>query len=189
MPRRAWSLAALSAVATVIACSADHPPSTSTLPECLGPAFEGAPLGVRCGALVDAQGRTVLLHGVNARVEGVFDVTFDDGRAPVEEVPPFTREDAERMRAVGYDSLRLPINWSGVEPTENGGFDDLYAMSVPDAVDHVADFFGIAPLSTVTRDALIAAHQAERASVQWDSWWAPTNLLTMAMLAPEMHMA
>jgi uncharacterized protein (DUF1800 family) len=72
---------------------------------------------------------------------------------------------------------------------ENGGFDDLYAMSVPDAVDHVAAYFGIAPLSTVTRTALIAAHQAERASVQWDNWWAPTNLLTMAMLAPEMHMA
>jgi hypothetical protein len=53
----------------------------------------------------------------------------------------------------------------------------------------VADHFGISPLSTATRNALIAAHQAERNAQAWVSWWAPTNLLTMAMLAPEMHMA
>src|SRR3954465_1344637 len=36
------------------------------------PPFDGAPLGVHCNALVDAQGRTVFLHGVNARIDGVF---------------------------------------------------------------------------------------------------------------------
>ena len=62
-------------------------------------------------------------------------------------------------------------------------------MSVTAAVDQVATYFNIAPLSTTTRNALIAAHQAERDSTPWESWWAPTNLLTMAMLSPEMHMA
>ena len=64
-------------------------------------------------------------------------------------------------------------------------------MSVPDAaVDYVANYFGIAPLSAVTRNALIAAHQAERsAQPRATSWWTPTNLLTMTMLAPEFHMA
>ena len=72
---------------------------------------------------------------------------------------------------------------------DNGGFDNLYDLSVPDAVDFVANYFGIAPLSTTSRNALINAHQAERASVAYDNWWAPTNLLTMTMLAPEFHMA
>lgn len=72
---------------------------------------------------------------------------------------------------------------------QNGGFDDLNAMATDAAVDRVAEFFGVHPLSTVTRDALIAAQQAERNSSKWGSWWAPTNLLTMMMLTPEFHMA
>ncbi len=72
---------------------------------------------------------------------------------------------------------------------QNDGFANLSALSVADAVDFVANYFGIAPLSTTTRNALIAAHQAERSAQPWVSWWAPTNLLTMAMLTPEMHMA
>ena len=71
----------------------------------------------------------------------------------------------------------------------NGGFDFLSAMSVPVAVDHVANVFGMPSLSASTRNALIAAHQAERDAQPWTSWWAPTNLLTMTMLAPEFHMA
>lgn len=71
----------------------------------------------------------------------------------------------------------------------NGGFSNLDAMSAADAVDFVANFFGIAPLSTTTRNALIAAHQAERSAQPWVSYWSATNLLTMTMLTPEMHMA
>ncbi len=71
---------------------------------------------------------------------------------------------------------------------QNDGFDNLHAMSVSAAIDYVADYFAISPLSDATRSALIAAHTAERAAQSWPSWWAPTDLLTMAMLAPEMHM-
>lgn len=77
----------------------------------------------------------MVLRGVNARIEGVFDVTFDDGRVPLETVPPFTGDDAVQMREFGFDSLRLPVNWSGVEPTEDGGFDAAYVQRVFDVVD------------------------------------------------------
>jgi uncharacterized protein (DUF1800 family) len=65
----------------------------------------------------------------------------------------------------------------------------IYNKTVPDAVDFVAAYFGITPLSTTTRNALIAAHQAERSATTYKNWAAPTNLLTMVMLAPEFHMA
>ncbi|MEO8264304.1 MAG: DUF1800 domain-containing protein [Ilumatobacteraceae bacterium] len=67
---------------------------------------------------------------------------------------------------------------------KNGGFDNLYVMTAANAVDYVANFFGISPLSTTTRTALINARSAEP-----NKWWAATNLLTMTMLAPEFHMA
>jgi endoglycosylceramidase len=97
---------------------------------CTSPDFTGAPLGVHCNALVDTSGRTVLLHGVNARVAGVFDVTFTDGRLPVEAVPVFTAADAARIRALGFNALRLPISWSGVEPTEDGGISASYLDNI-----------------------------------------------------------
>ena len=65
----------------------------------------------------------------------------------------------------------------------------LMDSSADDAVDQAARRFGIHPLSATTRAALIGAHRAERDSVPWRSWWAPINLLTMIMLAPELHMA
>jgi endoglycosylceramidase len=105
------------------------------MPACQRPAGPFAPLSTRCQHFVDAQGRVVLLHGINARVRGVFDVTFDDGRAPLEDIPEFTLDDARRMRAMGFNLLRLPVNWSGVEPTETGGFSAQYLDAVAAAVD------------------------------------------------------
>ena len=111
-----------------------------------------SPLGVRCGQLVDAQGRVVFLRGVNARVAGVFDVTFSDGRMPNEPLPPYTADDAAQMRAFGFDALRLPINWSGVEPTMTGGFDEGYLDRVSAVVD-LASQAGIGVLLDLHQDA------------------------------------
>jgi uncharacterized protein (DUF1800 family) len=71
----------------------------------------------------------------------------------------------------------------------NGGFDGLYAMSVPDSVDHVINYFGLAPMSAVSRQALIDAHQAERAASNGSNTKAVTNLLIMTMLTGEMNVA
>jgi endoglycosylceramidase len=88
-------------------------------------ALDGRSLHVQNGRLTDGSGREVTLRGVNARVQGVFDVTFSDGRLPLEDMPTFDEGDAARMQAFGFNLLRLPINWSGVEPTQ-GTYDKAY---------------------------------------------------------------
>ncbi len=67
----------------------------------------------------------------------MFDVTFDDGRTALEPIPALTDEDCQRMRALGLDFLRLPINWSGIEPTR-GSYDDGYLARVDAAVQCAA---------------------------------------------------
>ncbi len=88
--------------------------------------------------LRDDTGRVVVMRGVNARVNGIFDVTFDDGRAPLEEIPDFTAEDARRMRELGLSLLRLPISWSAIEPTETQ-YDEDYLDRVEAVVAMCAD--------------------------------------------------
>jgi endoglycosylceramidase len=121
-------------------------------PPCPGESFEAAPLAIRCGVLVDALGREITLTGINARVEGIFDVTFDDGRVPLQPIPPFGADDARRMRELGFNALRLPINWSGIEPTEGGGFDEAYLDRVAAAVE-TAHSHGLLVLVDIHQDA------------------------------------
>jgi endoglycosylceramidase len=99
-----------------------------------GAAFAGNPLGTKCGRLVDAEGRFVTLRGVNARVKGIFDVVWDPTQPPLMPLTGFSAGDATQMRELGFDALRLPLNWSGVEPTESGGFDEAYLDQVATVV-------------------------------------------------------
>src|SRR5207237_564864 len=85
-------------------------------------------------ALRRARARREPLRGVNARAEGVFDDTFTDGRLPLEPVPRFDTGDAVRMRALGFNLLRLPINWSALEPAP-GAYDEFYLDDVQAIVD------------------------------------------------------
>ena len=71
----------------------------------------------------------------------------------------------------------------------NGGFDNTYAMTSADAVDFVATYFGVAPLATATRTALINALQTERTSSGGGNSKATTNLLIEMMLTGEMNVA
>ena len=75
--------------------------------------------------LRDAEGRVKLYRGVNVHIAGIFDVTFDDGRAPREPLPTFDASDPIDMRARGFNLVRLPINWSAIEPAR-GQFADDY---------------------------------------------------------------
>ena len=96
--------------------------------------LDGRALRVVDGRLVDKKGREVTLRGVNARAEGIFDVTFDDGRLPLEAIPTFDGGDADRMRELGFNLLRLPINWSALEP-EQGRYSRDYLDRIADVVD------------------------------------------------------
>ena len=103
-----------------------------------------------CG-IIDEAGREVMLRGVNARVAGVFDVTFDDGRAPLEPIPVFNSSDTEAMNTLGFNFLRLPINWSGIAPQPNQYSED-YVAAIQEVVD-LAEDAGIQVLLDMHQDA------------------------------------
>lgn len=110
-----WALIALAA------CGGDGEPARTR------------PLSSDGEHLRDAEGRIAVLRGINARVGGVFDVTFEDGRVALEEIPALAAADCARMRALGLDLLRLPINWSGIEPVRDQ-IDEAYLARVDAAI-------------------------------------------------------
>ena len=110
------------------------------------------PLVARGGRLYDAEGREVLFRGINARVEGLFDVTFDDGRVPLEEIPVFTGEDCRFLaEELGMNHLRLPVNWSGIEPQPDA-FDEAYLAQITDLAAACAGH-GVLTLVDLHQDA------------------------------------
>jgi endoglycosylceramidase len=148
--------ALLGAALALAGCSSSSPElagaAAAAGPPCAAPRFAEGRVSTQCGQLVDAEGRVVLLHGVNARVEGIFDVTFDDGRTPLEPIPAFGPEDARRARAMGFDALRLPINWSALQPKEGAPIDAAYVDRIVAVLD-VAKAAGLRTLVDVHQDA------------------------------------
>ena len=55
-------------------------------------------------------------------------------------------------------------------------------------IDLAASMFGL-NLSATTRAALLDFITVQRANEPWIGWWESTNMLTMAMMTPEMHVA
>ncbi len=156
------------------------------MPRCEQRPMPFAPLSTRCQHLVDARGRVVILRGVNARVEGVFDVTFTDGRMPVQPIPAFGMEDAQRMRALGFNFLRLPINWSGVEPqmATPAVFDDAYLTRVRAVVD-LARRAGLLVLIDFHQDAF-SKEIGEDGAPLWAIQPPPERLLGGPITAEEL---
>ena len=71
----------------------------------------------------------------------------------------------------------------------DGGAHEVADGRTPaEAVDAVAAMFGLS-LSTATRSALIDWETGQRAVEPWTGWWESTNLLTLMMTTPEMHLA
>lgn len=124
------------------------------------------------GSLVDELGRTWHLRGINARVEGLFDVTFDDGRVPLQPIPSFDADDARQMAALGFNWLRLPVNWSGLEPTE-GTLDIAYLERLDEIID-LANDAGLYVLVDVHQDAY-SKHFGEDGAPLWAIVPAPTE--------------
>ena len=141
---------------------------------CSSPAPVTTPLASDGTNLRDSQGRIALLHGVNARIDGVFDVTFDDGRTALETIPALTTDDCARMRELGFDFLRLPINWSAFETTA-GSYDDSYLGRVDAAVQCAAGA-GIVVMIDLHQDAY-SKEIGEDGAPLWAIQPEPTTLL------------
>jgi endoglycosylceramidase len=86
------------------------------------------------GRIVDAAGREVLLRGVNVNAlvdywqYGAFPTTF-----------PLTTADAQRIAGIGWNTVRLLVSWSRVEPAP-GRYDDAYLEQVRGAVQLLARY-------------------------------------------------
>jgi endoglycosylceramidase len=80
------------------------------------------------GRIVDAEGREVLLRGVNLNA---FVDYWQGGEFPI--VFPFTEADADLMAAIGWNTVRLLVSWSRFEPAPDV-YDPDYAEQVRDAI-------------------------------------------------------
>jgi hypothetical protein len=90
-------------------------------------------------ALRDSQGRTLVLRGYNIKVNGLFDVTPDNGQPVRESIPPLDESDFALMKKGGVDVLRLPINWSAIEP-QKGQFPSSYLDAIAAFLDRVRPY-------------------------------------------------
>jgi endoglycosylceramidase len=136
------------------------------------------------GRLLDADGRQVLLRGINARVDGLFDVTFDDGRVALEEIPPFTRDDCGFLsRELGLNLLRLPVQWSGIEP-DAGSYDDDYLDRIGQLVDDCAAV-GVVTIVDLHQDAY-GKDIGEDGAPLWAIVPAPPELLEGPLTSEEL---
>jgi hypothetical protein len=117
-------------VALLGGCSVISFPEPGSPPARVGPLLplHAEPDPLRGGRIVDSDGREVLLRGVNVNAlvdywqYGAFTTTF-----------PLTDADARGIAAVGWNTVRLLVSWSRVEP-EPGRYDDAYLDDVREAV-------------------------------------------------------
>jgi len=108
--------AIVAAMICVAALAAGCGDDDAAAPPSVTPADTLARIHVDGTVFRDALGRQVVLRGYNARVDGIFDDTFDDGRIALDTIPPFDEDAGRRFEELGLNVLRLPVNWSGLEP-------------------------------------------------------------------------
>jgi len=80
---------------------------------------------------VDAEGREVLLRGVNVNQLGDY---YQD-HPSIPSTVSLTEEDFARIAALGMNVVRLIVHWSHLEPTPIGGVSEAYVQAIHQAVD------------------------------------------------------
>ena len=80
------------------------------------------------GRVVDSAGREVVLRGVNVNALAEY---WKGTRFPT--VFPLAADDPRRMRAIGWNAVRLLVTWSRVEPRP-GRYDETYIRRVRSTV-------------------------------------------------------
>ncbi|MBX3027978.1 cellulase family glycosylhydrolase [bacterium] len=131
---------AATATATATRTATASPPATATVSPTASPTatateallrlpdLHAEPDAERGGRIVDAEGREVLLRGVNVNALAEY---WQYGEFPT--VFPFTADDADRMAAIGWNTVRLLLSWSRVEPAP-GQYDAAYLEQARAAV-------------------------------------------------------
>ena len=89
--------------------------------------------------LRDQDGRVVMLRGYNVKVQGLFDVTPDDGEPPRETIPLLDDTDFALMQRSGVNMLRVPLSWSAFEPTR-GSYQASYLAAIDAFLDRVRPY-------------------------------------------------
>jgi endoglycosylceramidase len=109
-------------------------------------ALHAEPDPVGGGRIVDDAGREVLLRGVNVNAlvdywqYGAFPTTF-----------PLTDADARQIAGIGWNTVRLLVSWSRVEPAP-GSYDDAYLEQVRAAVQ-LLERYGVYSVVDFHQDA------------------------------------
>lgn len=142
--RRLLRVALMAGAAVLLAACGD---GGSAQPEVLRlPALRAVPDPVHGGRFVDAEGRHVVLRGVNVNSfveywQGTdFPTTF-----------PFAEEDARLMAEIGWNVVRLLASWSRIEP-EPGVYDEDYLDRLHAAV-RTLEAHGLYSLLDLHQDA------------------------------------
>jgi len=92
------------------------------------PDLHAEPDPIAGGRIVDAEGREVVLRGVNVNALAEY---WAYGDLPT--VFPLGEADADAMAAIGWNAVRLLLSWSRVEPAP-GQYDGAYLEQVRGAV-------------------------------------------------------
>lgn len=127
------------------ACDDNHDRLNSQNPTALLPLRAEADI-VAGGAVVDADNREVLLRGVNVNAHAEY---WESNSFPT--TFPFIESDAELMASFGWNTVRLLLSWSLVEPAP-GAYDEAYLDSIEETVD-ILEKNGIYTIIDLHQDA------------------------------------
>ena len=152
------------------------------------------PLRVRGRDLVDASGRTVLIHGLNSVAKSAPFLSSYDGTN-------LGDADLDRVTRDGFNGIRLGV-WPAAVSPQPGVIDHDYVAEVRARVDQLAArglwvvldfhqdvFWGMPTWATTPEAAALsdqtptgldigwaAAYASPRSTRQWDDWWANTTV-------------